>query len=438
MENINEYLGGRITNTRLLRQQQISQLLHCGAKIYPATFSKDQKLYCRRCFSLIELDVFATIEPYCRKCINFGKLLVKDEILITSGELNFPLGQTMTWQGQLTDQQNRVCEELLASYQQGRDHLIWAVTGAGKTEIIFPLIKQVIDNGQRVAICSPRIDVCIELFPRLQKAFAQTSIGLFHGKNEQKYFPCQIVIATVHQLVRFEKAFDVLIIDEVDSFPLAGDEMLHQAIIKAKKNSGIILYLSATPPTELLQQARNNKIRLSKLYRRFHGHPLPEPKCHLLLKSSTFGKINPRIKILIQHSIKAGERLMIFFPRIPDMLKFEKSMKQIFPKVAMVSVSSKDDQRIDKVQQFREKKAQVILTTTILERGVTFPKIQVVVIDADAPEFSKTALIQIAGRAGRDKDHPDDEVHLYYQFYTRKIATVCYEIKSVNQQAHLK
>ncbi|WP_125771623.1 helicase-related protein [Companilactobacillus furfuricola] len=438
MENINEYLGGRITNTRLLTPQQISQLLHCGAKLYPATFSREGHLYCRRCFSTIDLDDFRKIQPYCRKCINFGKLLVNDQILITDGSLNFPADQIMTWQGQLTDQQSRVCHEVLKSYQNNQDHLIWAVTGAGKTEIIFPLIKQIIDNGQRVAICSPRIDVCIELFPRLQQAFAQTTIGLFHGKNEQQYFPCQIMIATVHQLVRFEKAFDVLIVDEVDSFPLAGDEMLHRAIIKAKKVSGTILYLSATPPMELLKQVKQNQLHLSKLYRRFHGHPLPEPKCHLLLRPSNFLQINPRIKWLIQRAVKASERLMIFFPRIPDMLIFERSLKRLLPQVSILSVSSKDDQRIEKVQRFRNKEAQIILTTTILERGVTFPKIEVLVIDADAPEFSKTALIQIAGRAGRDKGHPDDEVHLYYQFYTEKISAVCREIKSVNQQAGLK
>ncbi|WP_125710966.1 DEAD/DEAH box helicase [Companilactobacillus zhongbaensis] len=438
MDNINEYLGGRITNTRLLTPQQISQLLERGGKIFPATFKKENRLYCRRCFSEILVSEFQTIEPYCRNCINFGKLLVKDEILVSSSELNFPPDQPMTWQGQLTDQQKLVCQEVLTSYSNQRDHLIWAVTGAGKTEIIFPLLKQIIDHGQRVALCSPRIDVCIELFPRIQRAFANTSIGLFHGKNDQKYFPAQIMIATVHQLIRFEEAFDVLIIDEVDSFPLAGDKMLHRAIMKAKKTSGSIFYLSATPPVELLDEVKQGQVQLSKLYRRFHGHPLPEPKCHLLLKSSYFLKVNPRIRYMITNAIKAGERLMIFFPRIPDMLECEAALKKFFPKVSMVSVSSKDDERIDKVQQFRQQEAQIILTTTILERGVTFPKIKVIVIDADADEFSKTALIQIAGRAGRDKDHPNDEVHLFYQFYSRKLHLVCQEIKSVNRQAYAK
>lgn len=98
--------------------------------------------------------------------------------------------------------------------------------------------------------------------------------------------------------------------------------MLHQAIYKAKKDSGSITYLSATPPVELLANVKAKKISLSKLYQRFHGHPLPEPQTHLLLKKSQFLGINPRIKKMLSSLIKSQTRFMLFFPRIPEMLQF--------------------------------------------------------------------------------------------------------------------
>ncbi len=437
MTNINELLGGRIINTRLLIPEQISQLMNLGSKKYPA-ISVDQKIQtCNRCQSVVKPMKGKLI--YCRNCINFGRLSSEDEIIITSSQINFGKQEhPMSWQGNLTSLQQKVSDELIESVEKMDDHLIWAVTGAGKTEMIFPMIEKAIISGKRIAIVSPRIDVCIELFPRIQTAFQATSIGLFHGRSDNKYFASQLVIATVHQMIKFENAFDVIVVDEVDSFPLAGDEMLSKAIFKAKKSKGSIIYLSATPPTELLKQVKDGTMKMSKLYRRFHNHPLPEPKCHLLFKKSDFLGINPRLKLHLKKLIKAKTRFMLFFPQIPELLKFEKEIQRQLPDLKVISVSAKDPERIEKVQLFREQQVHAILTTTILERGVTFHKIAVIVVNADAVEFSKTALIQIAGRAGRAKDSPDDEVHFYYQYFTEQVRQACADIKSINRQAYSK
>lgn len=435
-KNIKELLGGRIVNTRVLTNQQISQLMSLGSKKYPVIYQEGSQYFCRRCLTEIDLADFHDQKMYCRACLNFGKLRKGDELIITNSNLSFHIPKTpMTWQGQLTNLQDTVAQETKSAFQKQQDHLIWALTGAGKTEIIYPLINEALLQNKRVAICSPRVDVCLELQPRLQQAFRNVPIGLFHGQSQTSYFPTPIMISTVHQLIRFESAFDLIIVDEVDSFPLAGDEMLHQAIYKAKKDSGSITYLSASPPVELLANVKAKKISLSKLYQRFHGHPLPEPQTHLLLKKSQFLGINPRIKKMLSSLIKSQTRFMLFFPRIPEMLQFAVSLQKKWPNLKFVTVSSKDSERLKKVQQFREERASAILTTTILERGVTFHKVAVIVIDADSEEFSKTALIQIAGRAGRFKDAADDLVHFFYQYYDQKIKSACCQIKQINQQA---
>lgn len=434
MIKINEYLGGRIFKTADLTSDEIEYLKNCGSGIVPATFKKNNKLFCLRC--LMELKTLPGDFQYCRNCINLGKIQIDDQLLITSPDVVYSVqSKYLSWDGELTANQKKGVRELLMAFKKRQDHLVWAVTGAGKTEMIFPLIEQVLLHQQRVAICSPRVDVCIELFPRLQKVFPTTTIGLFHGKSEEKYHLTQIMIATVHQLVRFENAFDVLIIDEVDSYPLAGSQMLHLAIKKAKKKDGMIVYLSATPPKELLLQVKKKQITLTKLYQRFHGHPLPEPQCHLLLRKIDFLGINPRLRFYLQKLIKSQQRFMIFFPQIPIMKSFSKQLKKLYPKLTFVDVSSKDKHRLIKVQQFRDGQVQAILTTTILERGVTFKKISVIVLEADAKEFSKTSLIQIAGRAGRGKDSYDDPVHFYYQYYNQQIHLACAEINYLNRQA---
>lgn len=100
-----------------------------------------------------------------------------------------------------------------------KEFLLWAVTGAGKTEMIFPLVESVISRGGRALIATPRRDVVIELDPRIRRAFPQARVVTLYGGSEQRWEAGDITLATTHQLMRFYQAFDLVIIDELDAFP---------------------------------------------------------------------------------------------------------------------------------------------------------------------------------------------------------------------------
>lgn len=102
--------------------------------------------------------------------------------------------------------------------QQG-EHLVWAVTGSGKTEMLFPMLQKAVLHRDRIALAAPTIDVCTELYPRTQAAFPAVSCGLLYGSGQLKYQYTQILVCTVHQLLKFRRTFDVLVLDECDSFP---------------------------------------------------------------------------------------------------------------------------------------------------------------------------------------------------------------------------
>lgn len=72
------------------------------------------------------------------------------------------------------------------------------------------------------------------------------------------------------------------------------------------------------------------------------------------------------------------------------------------------------------------------MTTTILERGVTFPSVDVFVLQADHDVFDEAALVQIAGRAGRSKNDPTGSVHFYFETYTKAIRKAIKAIKQMN------
>ena len=49
----------------------------------------------------------------------------------------------------------------------------------------------------------------------------------------------------------------------------------------------------------------------------------------------------------------------------------------------------------------------MLFATTVLERGVTIPDVQVAVLHGEHPVFTAASLIQMIGRAGRNIDFPD-------------------------------
>src|SRR5690625_4310743 len=99
------------------------------------------------------------------------------------------------------------------------------------------------------------------------------------------------------------------------------------------------------------------------------------------------------------------------------------------------SVSSVDPLREDKIEQFREKRIFCLITTTILERGVTFPSVDVVVIRAHHDVFDEQALVQIAGRAGRSINDPNGNVIFFHEGETDAIIRAIEMIHMMNKKA---
>jgi late competence protein required for DNA uptake (superfamily II DNA/RNA helicase) len=93
------------------------------------------------------------------------------------------------------------------------------VTGAGKTEMMFPLLEEVLSRGGRALVATPRRDVVLELAPRLAKAFPGTKLAVLYGGSEDRWSNAPLTLATTHQLLRFQEAFDLVLIDELDAFP---------------------------------------------------------------------------------------------------------------------------------------------------------------------------------------------------------------------------
>ena len=392
---------------------------------------------CQRCGTEAE-NALPNKKKYCRACIVLGRLCEGDYLIRMPGEVDFPKIKNggLTWQGKLTTKQQKISDQLVENFKQKKSSLVHAVTGAGKTEMLFALIAECMRNGKRACIATPRIDVVNELYPRFKEAFQEIKIEKYHGQEYHEPELEQLTICTTHQLMKFYHAFDLLVIDEVDSFPYVNNPELHFSAKKAVKKDGIRDYLTATPTQDLLTEVKAGKIELLKLNRRFHGGLLPVPKEEMFLKPFLKKEqINPQLLKRVIEVIDQGHQLLLFVPRVEEIPAYLTGLKkQKFPRqIKIDGVHAADPERLEKVQKFRERQLDLLVTTTILERGVTFKGVWVIIIAAEDPIYTTASLVQIAGRVGRDKDDRNGLVLYCYRRYSKNMREAVKQIKEMNQ-----
>lgn len=422
---------------------EINQMVNVQS--YPTYNEKGGGKYCKRCAS--KMEEVASNEcmcqqacSYCRNCLQMGKVRGCQLFYYFPEQNMFPseLENLLEWQGTLSEQQKEAAQAIVAAVKKKETRLLWAVAGAGKTEMLFEGIHEALRNKKRVCIATPRVDVALELAPRLQQAFPKVQQALLYGGMEQPYDYTQLVIGTTHQLFRFKEAFDVLIIDEIDAFPFHLDDSLQFAANKARKKDSTLIYLSATPAHTMQKEIKKDKLKATILPARYHGYKLPVPQTKLcvdwrnmvlkhFLKTSFGKEMNQRIE--------NKRKFLIFAPNIEWMAKLEKVMRKHYPHIAFDMVSAKDPERKEKVMKMRAEKVQFLISTTILERGVTFPDIDVFVIGAEDRIFNESALVQIAGRCGRSAKYPTGDVIFFHDGQSIAMKKAIKQINKMNQLA---
>ncbi|MEI5907596.1 DEAD/DEAH box helicase [Bacillus spongiae] len=405
----------------------------------PGLIKKGNFLRCRRCGNQDD-TLFGEFQcfrchhscKYCRKCIMMGRVSACSALLLWRGNApTMSVSQVeFNWNGTLSQGQEEASKQIVETIKLGRQLLVWAVCGAGKTEILFEGIRQALSNNRKVCLASPRTDVILELLPRLRQVFPNVNIIGLYGGSEEIFQQSQFILATTHQLFRFYQAFDVMIIDEVDAFPFSYDESLHFAVEKAKKRIGSSVYLTATPTR------RWKKTPTFKILARYHGHPLPQPTFHWCgnwKKLLTKRKLPPSIQSWITELLQKEKQALLFFPSVSVMNQALPLFQKLHKKIA--SVHATDSQRKEKVSKLRNGEIPILLTTTILERGVTISNLNVAVIGAEQTIFTESALIQIAGRVGRDASSPTGDVIFFHNGKSREMEKALIHIVTINRQA---
>lgn len=418
---------------RCFTESQLTPAEREAAVQLTSTMRQGQRLLCSRCLGDMSYQLDNGVR-YCRDCIRLGRIR-SDQSLYVFPQQDFPVGRYLNWQGSLTPYQAEVSAQLLTAQSQREHILVHAVTGAGKTEMIYPVLAQVLEQGQAVAVVSPRIDVCKELYGRIRQDFTCQMV-LLHGESEP-YERSPLVVSTVHQLYRFYQAFDLIIIDEVDAFPFVDNASLYHAVERALKPTGSKIFLTATSTDQLDKQVRSGQLKHAHLARRFHANPLVVPKTVWLsglMENMAKNHLPKKLVTYLHKQAQTGYPLLLFFPHIQLGKTFRDLLATYFPDEDVGFVSSQTSERAEQVEAFRQGRLRLLVTTTILERGVTFPGVDVLVLWSNHRLYTKSSLVQIAGRVGRSSQRPTGDLIFFHDGLTTDMKQAIREIRMMNKK----
>ncbi len=373
---------------------------------------------CPRCGNKEEKYIgYKNGEAYCRKCIIFSGEEARD---VPHPPKKAPLSLAY----KLSEEQSELSRKIVENFVKGVDTLVYAVCGSGKTEISYGVLAYAISHGLRAGFALPRRDVVIELYWRMMKAFPNNKIVAVYGDHHRR-LEGDIVILTTHQLYRYPDYFDLLVMDEIDAFPFKGNDVL--IALYKKSLRGHCVLMSATPSKAILKEFHKKNHEVLELMTRFHKKPIPVPKVSLSIPLFQTLKI---IKKLREYK-KEGKPCFVFAPTIV-------LCESLFEKVSLAvkNGSYVHSERPDKenvIDDFKKGKLDFLITTSVLERGVTIKNLQVLVFHADNKSiYDSSTLIQISGRVGRKMDSPNGEVVFFAQKQTEEMTDAIRKIEHYN------
>ena len=306
-----------------------------------------------------------------------------------------------------TEDQLTAIDAVLDDLSRGvpMDRLIVGDVGFGKTEVAMRAAFVAALSGQQVAVIAPTTLLARQHYRSFAERFRGFPINVrplsrFVSAKEATATrdgladgTVDVVIGT-HALlakgVRF-KRLGMMIIDEEQHFGVG-----HKERLKEMRSDVHVLTLTATPIPRTLQLSLSNVRELSMI-----ATP-PVDRLAIRTYVSEFDTVTIR-EALLRERYRGGQSFFVV-PRISDLPEIEEFLRRDVPEVSFIiahgQLAAGDlDQRMN---DFYDGKADVLLATTIVESGLDIPTANTMIIHR-ADMFGLSQLYQIRGRVGRAK-----------------------------------
>ena len=317
----------------------------------------------------------------------------------------------------LTEAQKRVLREIRKDLKSGMqmNRLLHGDVGSGKTIVSLMSILIAIDNGFQTCLMAPTEILAKQHFNSFEQLLKNIDVKvkmLVGGSTiserrkiheELEKGELNILIGT-HALIEDKVQFKnlgIAIIDEQHRFGVAQRAKLW------KKNiiSPHILVMTATPIPRTLAMFLYRDLDISII------DELPPGRQEI---KTLHYKESKRLSVFqfMKEEIKKGRQIYVVYPLIEESEKLDyanlmegyESIKRSFPskeyQISILYGKMKPEDKDFEMKRFIDKKAQIMISTTVIEVGVDVPNASVMIIES-AERFGLPQLHQLRGRVGR-------------------------------------
>lgn len=323
-----------------------------------------------------------------------------------------------------TDDQIVAISEIKRDMERGKimDRLLVGDVGYGKTEVAIRAVFKTVIEGKQAAILSPTTILAQQHYDLIRKRFDKFGIKVvllsrFVSEREIKESLKKIasgevsVVVATHRILSKDVAFadlGLLVLDEEQRFGVE-----HKEKLKVMRDSVNILSLSATPIPRTLHMALSGIRDISTL---------ENPPKNRLPVETYVTEYNENLLVdAINKELMRDGQVFVLYNKVKTIDKFYARVRELIdPSVEIVFVHGQmpEEELEDRIKEFYDNKAKVLISTTIIENGIDLPNANTLfVLDSDTLGLSQ--LYQLRGRVGRS----DVPAYAYFTVPEGKVLT---------------
>lgn len=218
------------------------------------------------------------------------------------------------------------------SREQGM-HLLYGITGSGKTEVYMALMEKVLNEGRQIIVLIPEISLTLQTVSRFYARFgsqiAVMNSRLSAGERYDQYMRAKrgeasIMIGPRSALFTPFDKLGLIIIDEEHESAYQSEivpryQAAEVAARRAEMSGALVVLGSATPSVAVYQKAREGMIGLHRLTQRARtGSRLPDVKVVDLreeFRMKNRGILSQSLHEAMDACLKRGDQMMLFLNR---------------------------------------------------------------------------------------------------------------------------
>lgn len=380
LDSIRKYVGGEDAGLKLNK---------LGSKDWEKTKTKVKNNLRAVAKELIEL--------YARREKSRGHAFMPDTEWQKEFEGRFPYVET--------DDQLRCIEEVKTDMENEKpmDRLLCGDVGYGKTEVAIRAAFKAVMEGKQVAYLVPTTVLAKQQYQTFKERMKDYPITVellnrfrtTKDKNrvvkELKLGDVDIVVGT-HKLLGKEVEFKdlgLLIIDEEHRFGVKAKEK-----IKQYKANIDVLTMTATPIPRTLHMSVVGVRDMSVIYE--------PPQNRKPVQTYVLEYDEEVIKEAITKELERDGQVFYIYNKVEDIMLKSDAISRLVPEARVGFAHGRmTGSEIEEIMQdFVDKKINVLVCTTILESGIDIPNANTIIVE-NADRMGLAQLYQIRGRVGR-------------------------------------